>query len=51
MEYTNKIGTVLSFIFRMRGVQPICTDRQRMNKLFEMIDMARENQTLAKPAF
>jgi len=45
-EYTNKIKTVLSFIPYAEFVFVSALTGQRMNKLFEMIDMVRENQTL-----
>jgi len=45
-EYTNKIKTVLSFIPYAKFVFVSALTGQRMNKLFEMIDMVRENQTL-----
>ena len=45
-EYTNKIKNVLSFIPYAEFVFVSALTGQRMNKLFEMIDMVRENQTL-----
>ena len=45
-EYTNKIKTVLSFIPYAELEFVSALTGQRMNKLFEMIDMVRENQTL-----
>ncbi len=45
-EYTNKIKTILSFIPYAEFIFVSALTGQRMNKLFEMIDMVRENQTL-----
>ena len=45
-EYTNKIKTVLSFIPYAEFVFVSALTGQRMNKMFELIDMVRENQTL-----
>lgn len=45
-EYTNKIKTVLSFIPYAEYVFISAATGQRINKLYEIIDMVRENQTL-----
>ena len=45
-EYTNKIKTILSFIpYAEYGFVSAQTG-QRLNKLYDMIDMVRENQTM-----
>ena len=46
IDKTDKIKTVLSFIPYAEFVFVSALTGQRMNKLFEMIDMVRENQTL-----
>ncbi len=46
-EYTNKIKTVLSFIPYAEFVFVSALTGQRMNKLFEMIDMVREKSDTA----
>lgn len=45
-EYTNKIKMVLSFIPYAEYVFISAMTGQRINKLYEIIDMVRENQTL-----
>ncbi|HCD46572.1 MAG TPA: ribosome biogenesis GTPase Der, partial [Lachnoclostridium sp.] len=45
-EYTNKIKNTLSFMPYAEYVFISAKTGQRMNKLFEVIDMVRENQTL-----
>ena len=45
-EYTNKIKTTLSFIPYAEYIFVSAATGQRMNKLYELIDMVRENQTL-----
>ncbi len=45
-EYTNKIKNTLSFMPYAEFVFISAKTGQRMNKLFEVIDMVRENQTL-----
>lgn len=51
-EYTNKIKTVLSFIPYAEFVFVSALTGQRMNKLFEMIDMVREiRHCVLQPAF
>ncbi|MFT4107283.1 MAG: ribosome biogenesis GTPase Der [Lacrimispora sp.] len=45
-EYTNKIKDTLSFMPYAEFVFISAKTGQRMNKLFELIDMVRENQTL-----
>ena len=45
-EYTKKIKDTLSFMAYAEFVFISAKTGQRMNKLFEMIDMVRENQTL-----
>ncbi|GLC79855.1 ribosome biogenesis GTPase Der [Lacrimispora brassicae] len=45
-EYTNKIKNTLSFMAYAEFVFISAKTGQRMNKLFEVIDMVRENQTL-----
>lgn len=45
-EYTNKIKNTLSFMTYAEFVFISAKTGQRMNKLFELIDMVRENQTL-----
>lgn len=45
-EYTNKIKNTLSFMPYAEFVFISAKTGQRMNKLFELIDMVRENQTL-----
>lgn len=45
-EYTNKIKNTLSFMPYAEFAFISAKTGQRMNKLFEMIDMVRENQTL-----
>jgi GTP-binding protein len=45
-EYTNKIKNTLSFMPYAEYVFISAKTGQRMNKLFEMIDMVRENQSL-----
>jgi len=45
-EYTNKIKTILSFIPYAEYMFVSALTGQRLSKLYEMIDMVRENQTL-----
>lgn len=45
-EYTNKIKTILSFIPYAEYVFVSAQTGQRLNKLYDMIDMVRENQTM-----
>ncbi len=45
-EYTKKIQDTLSFMQYAEMIFISAVTGQRMNKLFEMIDMVRENQTL-----
>ncbi len=45
-EYTNKIKMTLSFIPYAEFIFISATTGQRINKLYDMIDMVRENQTL-----
>lgn len=45
-EYTNKLKMILSFIPYAEFLFISAATGQRMNKLYEMIDMVRENQTL-----
>ncbi len=45
-EYTNKIKNTLSFMPYAEYLFISAKTGQRMNKLFEVIDMVRENQTL-----
>ena len=45
-EYTNKIKMTLSFIPYAEFIFISATTGQRVNKLYDMIDMVRENQTL-----
>lgn len=45
-EYTNKIKNTLSFMPYAEFVFISAKTGQRMNKLFDMIDVVRENQTL-----
>lgn len=45
-EFTNKIKQVLSFMQYAEFVFISALTGQRMNKMFELIDMVRENQTL-----
>ncbi|WP_367565638.1 ribosome biogenesis GTPase Der [Lacrimispora sp.] len=45
-EYTNKIKDTLSFMPYAEFVFISAKTGQRMNKMFELIDMVRENQTL-----
>lgn len=45
-EYTNNIKNVLSFMSYAEFVFISAKTGQRMNKLFDMIDVVRENQTL-----
>ena len=45
-EYTNKIKTILSFILYAEYVFVSAQTGQRLNKLYDMIDMVRENQTM-----
>ena len=45
-EYTNKIKTILSFIPYAEYVFVSAQTGQRLNKLYDLIDMVRENQTM-----
>ena len=45
-EYTNKIKNTLSFMQYAEFVFISAVTGQRLNKLFELIDMVRENQTM-----
>lgn len=45
-EYTNRLKMVLSFIPYAEFIFISAVTGQRVNKLYEMIDMVRENQTL-----
>ena len=45
-EFTNKIKQILSFMQYAEFVFISALTGQRMNKMFELIDMVRENQTL-----
>ena len=45
-EYTNKIKTILSFIPYAEYVFVSSQTGQRLNKLYDLIDMVRENQTM-----
>lgn len=45
-EYTNKIKNTLSFMTYAEFVFISAQTGQRMNKMFELIDMVRENQTM-----
>lgn len=45
-EYTNKIKMTLSFIPYAEFIFISAATGQRINKLYEIIDMVRENQTL-----
>ena len=45
-EYTNKIKTILSFIPYAEYVFVSAQTGQRLNKLYDMIDMVRENKTM-----
>ena len=45
-EYTNKIKTILSFIPYAEYVFVSAHTGQRLNKLYDLIDMVRENQTM-----
>ena len=45
-EYTNKIKTILSFVPYAEYVFVSAQTGQRLNKLYDLIDMVRENQTM-----
>lgn len=45
-EYTNKIKTILSFIPYAEYVFVSAQTGQRLNRLYDLIDMVRENQTM-----
>ena len=45
-EYTNKIKTIISFIPYAEYVFVSAQTGQRLNKLYDLIDMVRENQTM-----
>ena len=45
-EYTNKIKTILSFIPYAEYVFVSAQTGQRLDKLYDLIDMVRENQTM-----
>lgn len=45
-EYTNKIKTILSFIPYAEYIFVSAETGQRLNKLYDLIDMVRENQTM-----
>ena len=45
-EYTNKIKTILSFVPYAEYVFVSAQTGQRLNKLYGLIDMVRENQTM-----
>lgn len=45
-EYTNRIKTILSFIPYAEYVFVSAQTGQRLNKLYDLIDMVRENQTM-----
>ena len=50
-EYTNKIKMTLSFIPYAEFIFISAATGQRINKLYEIIDMVRENQTLRIATF
>ena len=45
-EYTNKIKTILSFVPYAEYVFVSAQTGQRLNRLYDLIDMVRENQTM-----